>query len=69
MPLPRGPSPDRLADTSDIPRSHVLTLLILHSPKIAKAYSSGAVPKEHDMIAPDVWDFIKKVHAAGNKKR
>ena len=36
--------------------------------KIAKAYSSGAVPKEYDMIAPEVWDFIKKVHAAAGKK-
>jgi DNA-binding transcriptional MerR regulator len=33
--------------------------------KIAQAYQSGAVPKEHNMIAPEVWDFIKKVHAAG----
>jgi len=38
--------------------------------QIAKAYSAGAVPKEYNMIAPEVWDFIKKVHAAaGAKKR
>ena len=36
--------------------------------KIAKAYQSGAVPKEHNMIAPEVWDFIKKVHASGKTK-
>jgi len=36
--------------------------------KIAKAYSSGAIDKEHNMIAPEVWDFIKKVHAAGKTK-
>ena len=35
---------------------------------IAKAYSSGAIPKEHNMIAPEVWDFIKRVHAVGGKK-
>ena len=38
--------------------------------QIAKAYNAGAVPKEYNMIAPEVWDFIKKVHAAavGTKK-
>jgi hypothetical protein len=36
--------------------------------KIAKAYSSGAIDKEHNMIAPEVWDFIKKVQAAGKTK-
>jgi len=36
--------------------------------KIAKAYSAGAIDKEHNMIAPEVWDFIKKVHAAGKTK-
>ena len=36
--------------------------------KIGKAYSPGAIPKEHNMIAPEVWDFIKKVHAAGKTK-
>ena len=30
--------------------------------KIAGAYNAGAIPKEHNMIAPEVWDFIKKVH-------
>jgi DNA-binding transcriptional MerR regulator len=37
-------------------------------PKIAEAYNSGAIPKEHNMIAPEVWDFIKKVHEAGKAK-
>jgi len=37
-------------------------------PKIAQAYDSGAIPKEHNMIPPKVWDFIKKVHAAGKTK-
>jgi len=36
--------------------------------KIAKAYQSGAVPQEHNMIAPEVWAFIKKVQAAGGTK-
>jgi DNA-binding transcriptional MerR regulator len=36
--------------------------------QIAKAYSAGAIPKEYNMIAPEVWDFIKKVHAAGGNK-
>ncbi|MCK7531971.1 MAG: TipAS antibiotic-recognition domain-containing protein [Marinilabiliales bacterium] len=36
--------------------------------KIGKAYSSGAIDKEHNMIAPEVWVFIKKVHAAGKIK-
>jgi len=30
--------------------------------KIAQAYNAGAIPKEYNMIAPEVWDFIKKVH-------
>jgi len=37
--------------------------------KIAKAYRAGAVPKEQNMIAPEVWDFIKKVHAAAGRKK
>ncbi len=37
--------------------------------KIAQAYSTGAIPKENNMIAPEVWDFIKKVHAAAKQKR
>jgi DNA-binding transcriptional MerR regulator len=37
--------------------------------KIAAAYSAGAIPKEHNMIAPEVWDFIKKVHAAAGAKK
>ena len=36
--------------------------------KIAAAYSAGAIPKEHNMIAPEVWDFIKKVHAAATTR-
>jgi DNA-binding transcriptional MerR regulator len=36
--------------------------------QIAKAYSAGAIPKEHNMIPPEVWDFIKKVHAAAGAK-
>jgi DNA-binding transcriptional MerR regulator len=36
--------------------------------KIAKAYTDGVIPKDQNMIAPEVWDFIKKVHAAGPKK-
>lgn len=36
--------------------------------KIAQAYSAGAIPKENNMIAPEVWDFIKKVHAAAKQK-
>lgn len=36
--------------------------------KISQAFNAGAVPKEYDMIAPEVWDFIKKVHAAGKQK-
>ncbi|HSQ79040.1 MAG TPA: MerR family transcriptional regulator [Candidatus Bathyarchaeia archaeon] len=36
--------------------------------QIAKAYNAGAIPKEQNMIAPEVWDFIKKVHAAGGGK-
>jgi DNA-binding transcriptional MerR regulator len=35
--------------------------------RIAKAYNAGAIPKEYNMIAPEVWDFIKKVHAAAKK--
>jgi len=37
--------------------------------KISQAYSAGAIPKEHNMIAPEVWDFIKKVHEAAKQKR
>jgi DNA-binding transcriptional MerR regulator len=35
--------------------------------KIGQAYSDGAIPKDQNMIAPAVWDFIKKVHAVGKK--
>jgi len=37
--------------------------------QIAKAYNAGAIPKEYNMIAPEVWDFIKKVHAAAGAKK
>jgi hypothetical protein len=37
--------------------------------RIGEAYSAGAIPKEQNMIAPEVWDFIKKVHAAAKKKK
>ena len=37
-------------------------------PTIARAYQSGAIPKEYDMIGPEVWAFIKEVHAAAAKK-
>jgi DNA-binding transcriptional MerR regulator len=37
--------------------------------RIAKAYNAGAIPKEHNMIAPEVWGFIKKVHAAAGAKK
>lgn len=36
-------------------------------PKIAEAYRSGAIPKEHNMIDPEVWAFIRKVHEAAPK--
>ena len=35
--------------------------------QIGKAYQAGAIPKGYNMIAPEVWDFIKKVHAATKK--
>jgi len=35
--------------------------------KIGQAYTEGAIPKDQNMITPEVWDFIKKVHAAGKK--
>jgi len=35
--------------------------------QIAKAYNAGAVPKEYNMIAPEVWGFIKRVHEAAKK--
>jgi DNA-binding transcriptional MerR regulator len=37
--------------------------------KIGKAYSAGAIPKEQNMIAPEVWDFIKRVKAAAGTKK
>jgi len=36
--------------------------------KIGQAYTEGAIPKDQNMIAPEVWDFIKKVHGAGKPK-
>jgi len=35
--------------------------------KIGQAYTEGAIAKDQNMIPPEVWDFIKKVHAAGKK--
>lgn len=35
--------------------------------RIGEAYTAGAIPKEHNMIGPEVWAFIKKVHAAAKK--
>lgn len=37
-------------------------------PAIAGAYSSGALPREYDMIGPEVWAFIKRVHAAAKPR-
>jgi hypothetical protein len=37
--------------------------------RIAKAYSARAIPKEYNMIAPEVWDFVNEVHVAAKKKR
>ncbi|HPW17578.1 MAG TPA: MerR family transcriptional regulator [Candidatus Aminicenantes bacterium] len=34
---------------------------------IAKAYRAGAIPKDHNMIAPEVWGFIRRVHAAAKR--
>jgi DNA-binding transcriptional MerR regulator len=36
--------------------------------KIGQAYAEGVIPKDQNMIAPEVWDFIKRVHAAGKSK-
>jgi DNA-binding transcriptional MerR regulator len=36
--------------------------------RIGEAYTAGAIPKEHNMIGPEVWAFIKKVHSAAPKK-
>jgi DNA-binding transcriptional MerR regulator len=37
--------------------------------QIAKAYHAGAIPKEHNMIGSEVWDFVKKVHAAAKNEK
>jgi DNA-binding transcriptional MerR regulator len=36
--------------------------------RIGEAYTAGAIPQDYRMFGPEVWDFIKKVHAAANKK-
>ena len=36
--------------------------------KIAEVYSAEAIPKEHNMIAPEIWNFLEKVHASANRK-
>ncbi len=37
--------------------------------RIGQAYSTGAIDKDHNMIAPEVWAFIKKVHTAAGAKK
>ncbi len=36
--------------------------------RIGEAYTKGAVAPEHRPFGPEVWEFIKKAHAAGGKK-
>jgi DNA-binding transcriptional MerR regulator len=36
--------------------------------KIGKAYAAGAIPEDHRMFGPEVWDFIKKAHEAAKKR-
>jgi len=36
--------------------------------RIGEAYRSGAIPAEHQMISPEVWEFISKANAALGKK-
>jgi DNA-binding transcriptional MerR regulator len=36
--------------------------------RIGEAYTAGAVPDDYRMFGPEVWDFIKKAHAAAKKK-
>jgi hypothetical protein len=36
--------------------------------RIGQAYTAGAVPDDYRMFGPEIWDFIKKAHAAGAAK-
>jgi len=36
--------------------------------KIAQAYTKGAIPADRRPFSPEVWEFIKKAHAAAGKK-
>ena len=36
--------------------------------RIGEAYTAGAMPAEHMPFGPEVWEFIKKAHAAGKAK-
>lgn len=36
--------------------------------RIKQAYNAGAIPDDYRMFGPEVWDFIKKAHAAAKKK-
>ena len=36
--------------------------------RIGEAYRRGTVPKEHQMISPEVWDFIRKASATLGKQ-
>ncbi len=36
--------------------------------RIGQAYTAGAIPEDRRMFGPEVWDFIKKAHAAAKKK-
>jgi DNA-binding transcriptional MerR regulator len=35
--------------------------------KIGQAYTAGAIPDDHRIFGPEVWDFIRKAHAAAKK--
>jgi len=35
--------------------------------RIGEAYAQGAIPADHRMFGPEVWDFIKKAQAAAKK--
>ncbi|MEN6561126.1 MAG: MerR family transcriptional regulator [Acidobacteriota bacterium] len=37
--------------------------------RIGQAYGAGAIPKEDNMIGPEVWGFIKKVQAAAGARK
>lgn len=36
--------------------------------RIGEAYTAGAIPDDYRMFGPEVWDFIKRAHAAAKKK-